>query len=1028
MINNNHSILNRLAARRIFDIVKYIFAILFFITIQNFAHAQNNSRFYSVDVPREMVQGQSYQATVGFHNTGTTTWTAAGGYVVASIDGYLWGTPNVPLPPSVIIPPGSNYFFTIPIKPVSAGTYTFSWQMRQGDNDWFGDLSQASAATAPVVVVSKKPLTTSNAAFVSQSIPTNMVAGQTYAVSVTMENTGPTTWGTSTYRIGLSNQATDTTWRSPRIYPGTSVAPGQKYTFNFDLTAPSAPGTYNLQWQMGQIGVAWFGEVTPNLDITVSAQLPNSASFVSQTVPTSMNTGQTYTASVTMKNLGTTTWTDASFYRLGSQNPQDNTSWTGTTRVVLNSPVAPGQQYTFSFPVTAPTTPGTYNFQWQMVQDGVQWFGGMSANLAIAVSKPVPNNATFVSQDIPSNMIAGQMYNASVTMLNTGSATWTEGTLYRLGSQNPQDTTRWGGITRAMLSSPVAPGQQYTFTFPITAPSTAGTYNFQWQMVQDGVQWFGEKSSNLAIAVSNAVPNNAAFVSQSIPTNMVGGQTYSATVTMRNTGSATWTEGVMYRLGSQNPDNNSTWGVGRAYLTTAVAPGQQYTFTFPITAPSAPGTYNFQWRMLQENVVWFGESSTNIPISVSATAATNNAAFVSQSLPVTTMTAGQTYTVAVTMRNTGTTTWTAADAYKLGAQNPQDPLNTRWNSTGRVPVGASVAPGQQYTFTFPVTAPATPGTYNFQWKMVREYVEWFGALTPNIAIPVVAAGTNIETITYFHNDVSGSPMLATDASGNLLWNESYLPYGERLNDNDDSNNPLWFTGKPYDNDSGLSYMGARYYNPVLGRFMGVDPKGFDTDNVHSFNRYAYANNNPYKYVDPDGRSPLLLIPLAWMGGGALVGGATNAVGQWIMHGTIKWTGLGGVMDAASEGATLGPVLGAVSARAGIATETSTAAKSGVVVTDSAIQAALKGSDLKTVQNSISKPVVENYVRRLEAGEVAPAIKVDGKVIVDGNHRYVAGRLVGQEPAQTSGALSPSQAGKVRPVQNLEIKSNDWGNR
>lgn len=49
-------------------------------------------------------------------------------------------------------------------------------------------------------------------------------------------------------------------------------------------------------------------------------------------------------------------------------------------------------------------------------------------------------------------------------------------------------------------------------------------------------------------------------------------------------------------------------------------------------------------------------------------------------------------------------------------------------------------------------------------------------------------------------------------------------------------------------------MNARYYDSHAGRFMAVDPVGFDDTNLHSFNRYAYASNNPYRYVDPDGRA------------------------------------------------------------------------------------------------------------------------------------------------------------------------------
>ena len=51
-------------------------------------------------------------------------------------------------------------------------------------------------------------------------------------------------------------------------------------------------------------------------------------------------------------------------------------------------------------------------------------------------------------------------------------------------------------------------------------------------------------------------------------------------------------------------------------------------------------------------------------------------------------------------------------------------------------------------------------------------------------------------------------------------------------------------------------MGARYYNPQIGRFLSIDPKEADPSDMHSLNRYAYANNNPYRYVDPEGHSPL----------------------------------------------------------------------------------------------------------------------------------------------------------------------------
>ncbi len=84
------------------------------------------------------------------------------------------------------------------------------------------------------------------------------------------------------------------------------------------------------------------------------------------------------------------------------------------------------------------------------------------------------------------------------------------------------------------------------------------------------------------------------------------------------------------------------------------------------------------------------------------------------------------------------------------------------------------------------------------------------------------------------------------ASGDSIMN--YKPFGDSIEDPKDD---VGYTGHKFDTDIGLSYMQARYYDPVIGRFYSNDPIGFR--DIHSFNRYAYANNNPYKYVDPDGK-------------------------------------------------------------------------------------------------------------------------------------------------------------------------------
>lgn len=111
----------------------------------------------------------------------------------------------------------------------------------------------------------------------------------------------------------------------------------------------------------------------------------------------------------------------------------------------------------------------------------------------------------------------------------------------------------------------------------------------------------------------------------------------------------------------------------------------------------------------------------------------------------------------------------------------------------------------------------------------------------------------VEQITFYHNDAAGSPIAATDGSGNLLWDQAYDAWGVPIPS--PSGDPRSFTGASRDSDTGLSDLQARWYSPELGRMLAMDPVSFHEGNIQSFNFYAYGNNNPYRYDDPTGESP-----------------------------------------------------------------------------------------------------------------------------------------------------------------------------
>jgi RHS repeat-associated protein len=177
------------------------------------------------------------------------------------------------------------------------------------------------------------------------------------------------------------------------------------------------------------------------------------------------------------------------------------------------------------------------------------------------------------------------------------------------------------------------------------------------------------------------------------------------------------------------------------------------------------------------------------------------------------------------------------------------------NTYGRWVSRSALTDGQG---AFTITVPE--GTYDLR-EFSDSYVFRLGEISSiqvsgaNVAVNAEATAlTQTDThFTYYHHDVLGNTVALTNDNGGVIMRSVYYPFGDQYSTEGVGERYL-FTGKERD-ASGLDYFGARYYEPSLGRFSGIDPHEGVIDNPQGWNRYIYCFNNPFKYIDPDGMDP-----------------------------------------------------------------------------------------------------------------------------------------------------------------------------
>ncbi|HEX8130206.1 MAG TPA: PKD domain-containing protein [Pyrinomonadaceae bacterium] len=398
-----------------------------------------------------------------------------------------------------------------------------------------------------------------------------------------------------------------------------------------------------------------------------------------------------------------------------------------------------------------------------------------------------------------------------------------------------------------------------------------------------------------AVTVTNPSANGATFISHDVPTTMNAGLKYTVSVTMKNTGTKTWTAADLHRLGPQNPQDNNTWGVTRVNVPMTVAPHGSAVFTFVVTAPSAPGAYNFQWRMLQDAVEWFGDFTPNVVVNVAAAATgsctgtvpcdglatlsydtgtnhVNSAGWLYDAAgnQVRTQSVGGSwqryqYDVAGRLAKVKTDAGTTINTYTYNANN-QRLVTQEGSETSNVRT-YYVWDGEKVITEYRESGTTTP-------SWVKNYIYLGGRLLATQQ-PGSVAGT--EAVAFHHPDHLGT-RLVTDPANGTQYEQSTLPFGTGFSAETTGNTNRRFTSYDRNQSTGLDYAVNRHYDPAQGRFTQPDPLGVRASNLsdpQTLNLYSYCGNDPINREDADG----LLFGKLFKGIAKAIGSVVKGAGK-----------------------------------------------------------------------------------------------------------------------------------------------------
>jgi hypothetical protein len=251
--------------------------------------------------------------------------------------------------------------------------------------------------------------------------------------------------------------------------------------------------------------------------------------------------------------------------------------------------------------------------------------------LALPGGVAQPYGVSWTADNTPASMNAGATSNVTLSLTNTGSTTWNNSGAnpvrlsyhWRTGACPGTASSVWDGL-RTNLSANVAAGNSVTgLVAQVRAPSSAGTYCLQYDLVKEGLTWFSSQAAgvlNKTVTISGST-YGVSWTADNTPASMSAGASSNVTLSLTNTGSATWNNSganpvrlsYHWRTGACAGTASSVWDGLRTNLSANVAAGNSVTgLVAQVRAPASAGTYCLQYDLVKEGLTWFSTQAASV--------------------------------------------------------------------------------------------------------------------------------------------------------------------------------------------------------------------------------------------------------------------------------------------------------------------------------------------------------------------------------------------------------------------------------